>query len=105
MKRYFLLILILLSVLSLPGQTPADGSINGKTDFESGGTQITLVSKSSDYVCLPAVNRTRKGIGLSKRAGFNFGIGYEMQKFKWEYRYYSGTENCGAVTLKIGFDF
>lgn len=48
-------------------------------------------------------------VGLSERAGFNFSLGYEMQKFgyslsAWGY-HFKGTENCGAVTLKIGFDF
>lgn len=48
-------------------------------------------------------------VAIGNRSGFNFSIGYEMQKYSWSYSgrwgSFSGSENCGAVTLKIGFDF
>ena len=49
-------------------------------------------------------------VALNHRAGFNFSLGYELQKFDWyyyDYYYgsYEGTENCGAFAIKIGFDF
>lgn len=45
------------------------------------------------------------GIGIriatSRKAGFNVGIGYELQKFD---AYYS-KETCGAFAIKVGYDF
>lgn len=42
---------------------------------------------------------------LKKNLGLNITIGYTMQNYGWEYSYYSGTENCGGLNMRLGIDF
>lgn len=44
-------------------------------------------------------------IGFGENCGFNISVGYEMQKYEYEYYGFEGSENCGAVNFKIGLDF
>ncbi len=38
-------------------------------------------------------------------AGVSIGIGYTMQKVEYDIGHYSGSENCGGFSIKVGFDF
>lgn len=44
-------------------------------------------------------------IAVSNKVGFNIGLGYEMQKIKYDGYYYDGTFSCGGFAIKLGFDF
>ena len=40
-----------------------------------------------------------------KIKSFNVSVGYVMQKAKYYYYDYEGSENCGGINLKVGFEF
>lgn len=67
-------------------------------DFKIGYT----VYDATGFYLTPTVG-CRFAIG--NRAGFSVGLGYTMQKIEYDDYYYSGSENVGGLSIKVGFDF
>lgn len=75
-----------------------NNSITPFVDFKIG---YSVVDVTGFYMSPSVGCRFR----LSQNLGLNVTIGYTMQKYKWEYWYFSGSENCGGLNLRLGIDF
>lgn len=79
-----------------------NNSISPFLDFKVGYT----VYDATGFYMTPTVG-CRFAIG--NKSGISVGLGYTMQKVNYDFYYagydYSGSENCGGFSIKVGFDF
>lgn len=75
-----------------------NNSISPFLDFKAGYS----VYDATGFYMTPSVG-CRFAVG--KQSGISVGLGYTMQKVEYDYYSYSGSENCGGFSIKVGFDF
>lgn len=75
-----------------------DNSISPFFDFKIGYT----VYDATGFYMTPSVGCR---FALGERSGISVGLGYTMQKIEYDLWGYSGSENCGGFSIKVGFDF
>lgn len=79
-----------------------NNSISPFFDFKIG---YSLYDASGFYMT-PSVGCR---FALGNRNGISVGLGYTMQKIDYAFSYgsyeFSGSENCGGFSIKVGFDF